>query len=152
MDKPIYGRQLIRFAETVPSGQVGTAEIPAHRVVGFDLDAAGDPLILQGEAVGANFVPLGVNQFTIPAAADEGPAVGPRNASVATSGLLLVEIVDVSVDNNPPVAGQALAVNAAGRARAIAGTENTNYFLVTVNGTVPTVREVYGDFAIVSFS
>jgi hypothetical protein len=143
MDKPIYGRQLIRFAETVPSGQVGTAELPAHRVVGFDLDASGDPLTAQGEASGANYATLGVNQFTIPASTDDGPAVGPRNASVATSGLLLVEIDTTDV----PVAGAALKVIAGGKASSAAGA-----FAVTVNGTTPTIREVYGDFAIVSFS
>lgn len=143
MDKPVYGHQLIRFAETVPAGQVGTAELPAHRVVGFNLDATGDPLEAQGEASGANFATLGVNQFTIPASTDNGPAVGPRNASVATSGLLLVE-VDTS---NVPVPGAALKVVAGGKASSAVGA-----FVVTVNGTTPTIREVYGDFAIVSFS
>lgn len=143
MDNPVYGAQLIRFAETVPASKVGTAAIPAHRVVGFDLDASGDPLTTQGEATGANYATVGVNQFTIPAASDNGPAVGPRNASVATSGLLLVEI-DTA---NAPAAGAALKVVAGGLASSAVGA-----FAVTVNGTTPTVREVVGDFAVVSFS
>lgn len=146
MDKPVYGRQLIRFAETVPASNLGTAEIKAHRVVGFNLDGNGE-LITQAETSGANFASLGVNQFTIPAASDTSPAVGSRDASVATSGLLLVEIDSA----NAPSVGAALTVDTEGRG-SVAGVLNTNHFAVSINDTTPTVREIYGDFAVVSFS
>lgn len=146
---PVYGSQLIRFAETFPA--VGTATVRAHRVVGVDQDAAGGAVLIEmGEAAGANFTPVGVNQFEILASSDTSAAQGPRVASVATSGLLLIEVSP----EEAPVAGGALNVDDEGRARGIGGgeTDGTEYFSVTINGVTPTVREVAGDFALVSFS
>lgn len=143
---PVYGSQLIRFAETFTN--VGSAAIRAHRVVGLDLDAAGGPVLVEmGEAVGANFTAIGVNQFEILSISDTSAAQGVRNASVANSGLLLVE-VDTA---NPPAVGAGLTVDTQGRG-STAGVLATNHFAVTINGTSPVVREVSGNFASVSFS
>ena len=73
---------------------------------------------------------LGVNQAFIPLFAD-APA-SPRLATVATSGLLLVEVDPASA---PIAYNSPLKVNAVGQASA-AGTT------VTADGTTPTVRDV----------
>lgn len=147
MDNPIYASQVIRFVETVAASGIGAAAIPAHRVVGLDLDSNGE-LILQGESSSATFTSLGVTLFSLPAAGDTSPAVGPRNASVANSGLLIVEIDPA----NAPAVGASLTVDATGRARAATGALDTDFFAVTVNGTTPSIREVVGDYAVVSFA
>ena len=146
MDNPVYASQLIRFAETVSSAQVTLNEIKAHRVVGLDL--GGDDLLkTQTVASSATFRTLGVNQFTIPASTPEIPAMGPRNATVATSGLLVVEIDP----DNAPLVGSALTIDNQGRG-SVAGVLGTNHFAVTVNNTTPVVREIVGDHATVAFS
>lgn len=146
MSNPVYASQVIRFVETVSAASVGTGAIEAHRIVGLDLDANGE-LIPQAEASGAAFRTLGVNLHRIPAAGDTSPAVGYRNASVATSGNLVVEI-DTA---NAPAIGADLVVDGLGRARAATGVAGTDYFVVDVNGTTPSVREVVGQYAVVSF-
>lgn len=139
---PVYGSQLIRFQETVPN--VGANAVRAHRMVGIDQDAVGGAVLVEmGEVASATFTPIGVNQFEILAATDTSPAQSVRVASVATSGLLLVEI-DTA---NAPVAGADLTVDTQGRASSAVGA-----VAVALNGSTPTVREVSGNFALVSFS
>ena len=122
---PTYGKQYIRFAETF------TAD-PAVAIGEFRAVSQGTN---QGECTLPGASPtgiLGINQAFIPLFADS-PA-SPRLATVATSGLLLVE-----VDPNPilaPIAvGTQLQVNAIGQATS-AGTP------VLADGTQPTIRTV----------
>ena len=122
---PAYGKQYIRFAETF------TAD-PSVAIGEFRAVSAGTT---QGTCTLPGATPtgiLGINQAFIPLFAD-APA-SPRLATVATSGLLLVE-----VDPNPilaPIAvGTQLQVNAIGQATS-AGTP------VLADGTQPTIRNV----------
>jgi hypothetical protein len=139
---PVYGSQVTRFQETVPN--VGANAVRAHRVVGIDQDAVGGPVLVEmGEVASATFTPIGVNQFEILAASDTSAAQGVRVASVATSGLLLVEI-DTA---NAPAVGVGLTVDAQGR-----GSDAVGAVAVALNGSTPTVREISGNFALVSFS
>ena len=122
---PTYGKQYIRFAETFTGD-------PAVAIGEFRAVSQGAN---QGECTLPGPSPtniLGVNQAFIPLFADS-PA-SPRLATVATSGLLLVE-----VDPNPilaPIAvGTQLQVNAIGQATS-AGTP------VLADGTQPTIRTV----------
>jgi hypothetical protein len=120
---PAYGKQYIRFAETF------TAD-PAVAIGEFRAVSA-------GTAVGTCTLPgatptsiLGVNQAFIPLFAD-APA-SPRLATVATSGLLLIEVdpASAAIAYNSP-----LKVNAVGQASA-AGTA------VQADGTTPTIRDI----------
>lgn len=146
MDNPIYASQVIRFVETVKASAVGAAAIPAHRVVGADIDG-GALLILQAESSDAAFTSLGVSLYSVPAAGDTSPAVGPRNVAVANSGLLIVEVSP----EGAPAYGDSLFVDSEGRAR-VFGILDTDTYAVTVNGSTPTVRDVVGNYAVVSFS
>ncbi len=144
---PIYGSQLIRFAETFPV--VGSNLVRAHRVVGIDQDAVGGPVLTEmGEAASANYTPVGVNQFEILAASNTSAAQGPRVASVATSGLLLVEVVTGA---DAPSVGVGLTVDTQGRGSK-AGVLNTGHFAVLINGSTPIVRQIISNYALVSFS
>jgi hypothetical protein len=120
---PAYGKQYIRFAETF------TAD-PSVAIGEFRCVSA-------GTAVGTCTLPgatptsiLGVNQAFIPLFAD-APA-SPRLATVATSGLLLVEVDPASA---PITYNSPLLVNAIGQASA-SGTA------VQADGTVPTIRDI----------
>ena len=120
---PAYGKQYIRFAETFTGD-------PAVAIGEFRCVSAGTT---QGVATLPGATPttiLGVNQAYIPLFAD-APA-SPRLATVATSGLLLVEVDPASA---PIAYNSPLLVNAIGQASA-SGTA------VTADGTVPTIREV----------
>ena len=120
---PAYGRQYIRFAETFTGD-------PSVAIGEFRCVSAGSS---QGICTLPGVTPttiLGVNQAFIPLFAD-APA-SPRLATVATSGLLLVEVDPASA---PIAYNSPLKVNAVGQASA-AGTT------VTADGTTPTVRDV----------
>jgi hypothetical protein len=120
---PAYGKQYIRFAETF------TAD-PSVAIGEFRC-------VSGGTAAGTCTLPgatpttiLGVNQAFIPLFAD-APA-SPRLATVATSGLLLIEVDPASA---PIAYNSPLLVNAIGQASA-AGTA------VQADGTVPTIRDI----------
>ena len=120
---PAYGKQYIRFAETFTGD-------PSVAIGEFRCVSAGSS---QGICTLPGVTPttiLGVNQAFIPLFAD-APA-SPRLATVATSGLVLVEVdpASAAIAYNSP-----LLVNAIGQASA-SGTA------VTADGTVPTVRDV----------
>jgi len=120
---PAYGKQYIRFAETFTGD-------PAVAIGEFRAVSGGTQ---QGVVTLPGATPtsiIGVNQAFIPLFAD-APA-SPRLATVATSGLLLIEVDPASaaiVYNTP------LLVNAIGQASA-SGTA------VSADGTIPTIREV----------
>jgi len=133
---PIYGKQYIRYAETWEAavddqaGNPGVVEIGELRAVS-PASWTGSPFVA---AVGTYFttqptVICGVNQAYMPTALAQPYTA--RQLTVATSGLLLIE-----VDPTSAVIGlnSQLNVNPLGQAIA-AGTP------VLIDGTQPTVRE-----------
>ena len=132
---PIYGRQYIRYAETweaptdTQGGVVGTVEIGELRAVSYatwagpNYAAAGDAFTVAPTSI------VGVNQAYMPTALAQPYTA--RQLTVATSGLLLIEVDPAS--GAIALASQ-LQVNLLGQATA-AGTP------VTLDGTTPLVRE-----------
>ena len=128
MATPVYGKQFIRFAET---GLVPDAvSLPQFRVVAIDTAAGTEPPTIELCSGGEAF---GVIQQDVPAVDADKATTLQRLATVATSGLLLVEAnatllptqnTSLEVDGN----GIAVAAGGAGVA-------------VTVSGTAPTVRQ-----------
>ena len=132
---PIYGRQYIRYAESweaptdTQGGVVGTVEIGELRAVSYatwagpNYAAAGDAFTVAPTSI------VGINQAYMPTALAQPYTA--RQLTVATSGLLLIEV-------DPASAAIALAtqlqVNLLGQATA-AGTA------VTLDGTTPLIRE-----------
>ena len=126
MATPVYGKQYIRFAETalVPEN----LPLEQFTLVEINVAAASEPPTL-AVAQGANC--YGVLQQDMPAVDPERAVTLPRQATVSTSGLLLVR----ADGGNLPSQGLGLKVNGAGEA-ASAGVD------ITVNGTQPTVRQL----------
>ena len=132
---PVYGKQYIRYAETweaavdTEGGSVGTVEIGELRAVspasyaGPFVAAAGDAFTVPPSVI------CGINQAYMPTALAQPYTA--RQLTVATSGLLLVEVdpLSVAIGLNSP-----LQINVLGQATS-AGTA------VTLDGTIPTVRE-----------
>ena len=147
---PIYGKQYIRYAETfeAPSntqgGAVGTVEIGELRAVSYstwagpNTAAAGDAFTVPPTTI------VGINQAYMPTALAQPYTA--RQLTVATSGLLLVEV--------DPAAGTInlntqLQINLLGQA--------TNAGVaVTLDGTTPLIREIVDiggrDLVLVSFA
>jgi hypothetical protein len=141
---PIYGKQYIRYAETWEAAvdaevgspldtaagtNIGVVEVGELRVVAY-LTSAGPNVAAAPDAFAAfpSFI-AGVNQAYMPTALAQPYTA--RQLTVATSGLLLIEVEPASaaiVLNTP------LEVNALGQATA-AGTA------VTLDGTTPLIRE-----------
>lgn len=132
---PIYGRQYIRYAETweaptdTQGGVVGTVEIGELRAVSYatwagpNYAAAGDAFSVAPTSI------VGINQAYMPTVLAQPYTA--RQLTVATSGLLLIEVDPAS--GAIALASQ-LQVNLSGQATA-AGTA------VTLDGTTPLVRE-----------
>jgi hypothetical protein len=132
---PIYGRQYIRYAETweapvdTQGGVVGTVEIGELRAVSYatwagpNYAAAGDAFTVAPTSI------VGINQAYMPTALAQPYTA--RQLTVATSGLLLIEVAPASAAIT--LATQ-LQVNLLGQATA-AGTA------VTLDGTTPLIRE-----------
>ncbi len=132
---PVYGKQYIRYAETweaavdTQGGVVGTVEIGELRAVspagwaGPFVAAAGDAFTTAPTTI------CGVNQAYMPSALAQPYTA--RQLTVATSGLLLIEVdpASAAIGLNSP-----LQINLLGQATAT-GTP------VTMEATVPTVRE-----------
>jgi len=133
---PIYGKQFIRYAETweaptnTQAGVIGTVEIGELRAVsyatwaGANYAAAGDAFTVPPTTI------VGVNQAYMPTALAQPNTA--RQLTVATSGLLLIEV--------DPAAGAItlntqLQINVLGQATN-AGTA------VSLDGTTPLIREV----------
>jgi len=136
---PIYGKQYIRYAETfeAPSntqgGAVGTVEIGELRAVSYstwagpNTAAAGDAFTVPPTTI------VGINQAYMPSALAQPYTA--RQLTVATSGLLLVEVdptvlVDITLNTQ-------LQINTLGQATN-AGTA------VSLDGTTPLIRENIG--------
>jgi len=132
---PVYGKQYIRYAETweaptdTQGGVVGTVEIGELRAVSYatwagpNYAAAGDAFTVAPTSI------VGINQAYMPTALAQPYTA--RQLTVATSGLLLIEVDPAS--GAIALASQ-LQVNLLGQATA-AGTP------VTLDGTTPLVRE-----------
>jgi hypothetical protein len=132
---PVYGKQYIRYAETweaavdTQGGVVGTVEVGELRAVSYatwagpNVAAAGDAFTVAPTTI------CGINQAYMPSALAQPYTA--RQLTVATSGLLLVEVdpASAAINLNTP-----LQVNLLGQATA-AGTA------VTLDGTTPLIRE-----------
>jgi hypothetical protein len=132
---PIYGRQYIRYAETweaptsTQGGSIGTVEVGELRAVsyatwaGANFAAAGDAFTVPPTTI------VGINQAYMPSALAQPYTA--RQLTVATSGLLLIEV--------DPAAGTInlntqLQINLLGQATD-AGVA------VSLDGTTPLIRE-----------
>ena len=142
---PIYGKQYIRYAETweaavdAEAGSpaataagtvVGVVEVGELRVVSY-LVSAGPNVAAAADAFAtAPSTIAGVNQAYVPTALAQPYTA--RQMTVATSGLLLIEVdpASAAITLNTP-----LQVNLLGQAVA-AGTAVTN------DGTTPLIREL----------
>jgi len=132
---PIYGKQFIRYAETweaptdTQGGVVGTVEIGELRAVSYatwagpNYAAAGDAFTVAPTSI------VGINQAYMPTALAQPYTA--RQLTVATSGLLLIEVDPAS---GAIALASPLQVNTLGQAAA-AGTA------VTLDGTTPLIRE-----------
>ena len=132
---PVYGKQYIRYAETweaavdTEGGVVGTVEVGELRAVsglysvGPNIAAAGDAFTVAPTTI------VGVNQAYMPTALAQPYTA--RQMTVATSGLLLIEVDPASA---AIALGTQLQINLLGQATA-AGTA------VTIDGTTPLIRE-----------
>ena len=132
---PIYGKQYIRYAETWEAavddqaGNPGVVEVGELRAVSYATwagpNVAAPPVYFTGPVTTI----CGINQAYMPTALAQPYTA--RQLTVATSGLLLVEVDPVSA-----VIGlnTALQINGLGQATA-AGTS------VLLDGTTPLIRE-----------
>lgn len=148
---PIYGKQYIRYAETfeAPSntqgGAVGTVEIGELRAVSYstwagpNTAAAGDAFTVPPTTI------VGINQAYMPAALAQPYTA--RQLTVATSGLLLVEVDPGSA---ALTLNAQLTINTLGQASTVASVA------VTLDGTTPLIREIVDiggrKLALVSFA
>jgi hypothetical protein len=132
---PIYGKQYIRYAESweaavnTQGGAVGTVEIGELRCVSY-ATWAGPNIAAAGDAFSAAPTTIcGVNQAYMPSALAQPYTA--RQLTVATSGLLLIEVAPASatINLNTP-----LQINTLGQAVAV-GTA------VSLDGTTPLIRE-----------
>ena len=143
---PIYGKQYIRYAETWEAAvdaeanspaalaagtTVGIVEIGELRVVAYMVSAGPNVASAPDALLPANWTGLiaGVNQAYMPTALAQPYTA--RQLTVATSGLLLIEVDPLS---GTIVPNTQLQVNLLGQAT-LAGT------LVTLDGTSPLIRE-----------
>jgi len=133
---PVYAKQYIRYAETWEAatdnedGDVGVVEIGEFRVVAYATYAGANKCCTPGDLDTFNGRIIGVNQAYIPTALAQPYTA--RQASVATSGMLIVE---VSPDSDPIGLNTQLEVDDAGRAI-------DDGVAVTLDGTLPLIREV----------
>ena len=149
---PIYGKQYIRYAETweaainTESGGVGTVEVGELRAVAYatwaGVNYAAQPNAFAAPASVTRIV--GINQAYMPSRLDSPDTA--RQLTVATSGLLLVEVDPASA---AITLNSQLQINTLGQATA-AGVP------VTLDGTDPLIRETLDlggrKLALVSFA
>jgi hypothetical protein len=148
---PIYGRQYIRYAETFEAavntegGAVGTVEIGELRAVSYatwagpNVAAAGDAFTVPPTTI------VGINQAYMPSTLAQPYTA--RQLTVATSGLLLVEVDPGSA---ALTLNAQLTINVLGQASTVASVA------VTLDGTTPLIRELVDiggrKLALVSFA
>ena len=132
---PCYGKQYIRYAETfecptdTEAGVVGVVEVGELRCVSYAVYAGANKAASGDAFVALPTTIVGVNQAYMPTAIASPQTA--RQLTVATSGLLLIELDPLSA---VPVLNTPLQINALGQATA-AGTA------VTLDGTTPLIRE-----------
>lgn len=143
---PIYGKQYIRYAETWEAAAnaeagspaataagttVGIVEIGELRVVAYVVSAGPNIASAPDALAPGNWTGLiaGVNQAYMPTALAQPYTA--RQLTVATSGLLLVEVDPLSA---AITLNSQLTVNTLGQAASV-GTS------VTLDGTTPLIRE-----------
>ena len=148
---PVYGKQYIRYAETweaatdaevgsptaVAAGtEVGIVEIPEFAVVAYaTYDAApANKCCRPGDLAAFAGPVIGVNQAYIPTALAQPYTA--RQASVATSGSLIVEVDPANVAAF--TLNDVLSVGESGKALTVAD----GGVAVSVDGTTPLIREV----------
>lgn len=153
---PVYGRQYIRYAETFEApadnqdGDPGVVEIGEFRAVSYatwagpNFAAAPDAFTTPS---GVDTI-VGINQAYMPTALAQPYTA--RQLTVATSGLLLVEVAPAATLTDLTLNTQ-LEINSLGQAVGVGdGTP------VTLDGTTPLIREQIGiggrKFALVSFA
>jgi hypothetical protein len=132
---PCYGKQYIRYAETWEAatdneaGDIGVVEIGEFRAVSYATWAGPNIAAPSGAFTAAPDNICGINQAYMPTALAQPYTA--RQLTVATSGLLLVEVDPLSgaIGLNTP-----LEVNSLGQATAAGDA-------VTLDGTTPLVRE-----------
>lgn len=151
---PVYGRQYIRYAETFEApadneaGDPGVVEIGEFRAVSYatwagpNFAAAGDAFTVAPDTI------VGINQAYMPTALAQPYTA--RQLTVATSGLLLVEVAPAATLTDLTLNTQ-LEINTLGQAVGVGdGTP------VTLDGTTPLIREQVGiggrKFVLVSFA
>ena len=134
---PIYGKQYIRYAETFEAavntegGAVGTVEIGELRAVSYSTWAGPNTAAAGDAFTAAPTTIVGINQAYMPSTLAQPYTA--RQLTVATSGLLLVEVDPVSTP--APTLNTQLRINLLGQAVPTGGT------LVTLDGTTPLIRE-----------
>ena len=137
---PVYGKQYIRYAETWEAatdnenGDVGVVEIPEFAVVAYATYAGANKVCTPGDLDDFTGPIVGVNQSYIPTALAQPYTA--RQASVATSGSLIVE-VDPDTVAAFTLNGR-LSVGPTGKALPVAN----GGVLVTLDGATPLIREV----------
>ena len=147
---PIYGKQYIRYAETweaavdTQGGVVGTVEVGELRAVSY-ATWAGPNVAAAGDAfTAAPTTIVGVNQAYMPTALAQPYTA--RQLTVATSGLLLIEVAPASA---VIALASPLQINLLGQATNAGAA-------VTIDGTTPLIREnvtIGGrDLVLVSFA
>ena len=132
---PIYGKQYIRYAETweaavdTEAGVVGVVEIGELRAVTYATYAGPGVACTPADLLAFTGPIAGINQAYMPTALAQPYTA--RQLTVATSGLLLIEVdpASAAIGINTP-----LQINTLGQATS-AGT------LATLDGTSPYVRE-----------
>jgi hypothetical protein len=153
---PVYGKQYIRYAETFEAvtddddGGIGVVEIGEFRAVHY-ATYAGANKVAPGSAFQADPQPseiVGINQAYIPTALAQPYTA--RQASVATSGLLLVEVDPAATLTDISLNSQ-LEIDLEGRAVGVG-----DGLAVTMNNTKPLIREQIAiggrKFVLVSFA
>ena len=159
---PIYGKQFIRYAETWEAAidaqagspdataagtAVGIVEVGELRAVVYAVYAGANTAADPGAITGFTGAIVGINQAYMPTTLAQPYTA--RQLTVATSGLLLVEVDPVLTPGAIAIATQ-LRVNNAGQAVAAGGQ------LATLDGTTPIVRENVGiggrNLVLVSFA
>jgi len=144
---PVYGKQYIRYAETwqaavdlqtgspfaiAAGATAGLVEVGELHAVVYATYAGPNYAAEPGATAGFTGAIVGINQAYMPTALAQPYTA--RQLTVATSGLLLVE-VDPALAPGAIAIGSQLRVNDNGRAIAAGGS------LATLDGTTPLVRE-----------
>ena len=144
---PIYGKQYIRYAETwqaavdlqtgspfalAASATAGLVEVGELHAVVYAIYAGPNNAAEPGATVGFTGAIVGINQAYMPTALAQPYTA--RQLTVATSGLLLVE-VDPALAPGAIAIGSQLRLDEFGRAIAAGGQ------LATLDGTTPLIRE-----------